>query len=170
MQRVGFLSACVLAALAPLLQRPLAPAARADFPGWPRQLDGRVLQPLNMTDAERRFARDFPGRIGTFADGRRHVILRFVTRRTRRLHPAADCYRGLGYQVEPLPSHTDEQGRVWSALRATRGERVLRVREHIHGADGAWSDVSSWYWAALMKRTAGPWWATTVVSVEPGGN
>jgi hypothetical protein len=50
-----------------------------------------------------------------------------------------------------------------SELIATRGSERLRVRERIYTAAGdSWTDVSSWYWQAVLERTTGPWWAITV--------
>lgn len=172
MSRSFFLTTCTLAALVPLLQRPAPSPLTADFVGWPERFEGRVLEPMQISEAEARFARGFPGRIATFSDGQRHVILRYVTARTRKLHPAADCYRGLGYRIEPQARHTDEHGHGWGAFRAMRRGRRLWVRERINSMDGTgWSDVSSWYWAALLGRTTGPWWSVTVVETalrDPG--
>jgi hypothetical protein len=49
-------------------------------------------------------------------------------------------------------------------LHAERGAERLRIRERIIDAGGAtWTDISSWYWAALLGRSRGPWWAVTVI-------
>ena len=58
------------------------------------------MRPLALSAVERRFAERFPGRIARLTDGRQIVVLRDVARPTRLLHPAADCYRGLGYRIE----------------------------------------------------------------------
>ena len=50
-----------------------------------------------MSEVEQRFAARFPGAIARFSDGERVIVLRHVERPTRMLHPAADCFRGLGY-------------------------------------------------------------------------
>jgi hypothetical protein len=53
---------------------------------------------------------------------------------------------------------------------ASRGGTRLRVCESIRdSAGGEWTDVSSWYWAALLGRSSGPWWATTVAERTPPG-
>jgi hypothetical protein len=58
---------------------------------------------------------------------------------------------------------TDVRGRRWSCFDAKRKGSTLFVRERIHDDTGqAWTDVSSWYWAAVLSDTAGPWWALTV--------
>ncbi len=162
----------MFAALIPML--PLgsghSPAATQGvaFPGWPAQLEGRELKPLPLTERELRFGEDFPGKIGRFTDGRTEVIVRWVTEATRKLHPASDCFEGIGFRVQPLPLHVDEHGSRWSSFTATRGNERLRVRERIYAGTGeSWSDVSSWYWAALRETSAGPWWAITIAEAEP---
>ena len=161
----AFVAACALAALAPLLPRPSAAAVEAAFPGWPSTVDGRPLHVRPLLPREQRFAAGFPGRIATFGDGRRTYVIRWVTRATRRLHPAADCFRGAGYAIEPRPLFRDDDGRVWSSFTASRGATRLRVRERIGEVGGgeAFTDASSWYWSALLGRSEGPWWAWTVV-------
>jgi len=161
--------ACALAALAPFASRPGAAAADAAFPGWPATLDGRLLQARPLLPREQRFAAGFPGRIATFGDGRRLYVVRWVTRATRRLHPAADCYRGAGYAIEPRALLRDADGRSWSSFIAVRGQTRLLVRERIADARGgeAFTDASSWYWAALLARSDGPWWAWTIVENAP---
>jgi hypothetical protein len=43
----------------------------------------------------------------------------------------------------------------------------LVVREAItDSAVGRWTDVSEWYWSALLGRAEGPWWAITVAEQE----
>jgi hypothetical protein len=68
---------------------------------WPREWRGQALQPLARSAVEARFAERFPGRIARFsvAGGGEELVLREVQRPTRMLHPAADCWRGIGWQV-----------------------------------------------------------------------
>lgn len=163
----------LLLAAAALL--PLAPAgrdhvgaARARAVEWPAQWDGRTLRPLALSDVERRFTARFPGAIGRFDDGRRVVVLREVDAPTRMLHPAADCFRGLGHRIERTQLERDEQGRLWRAFDAVApdGER-LRVRERIEAADGsAFTDASAWFWAAALGSSRGPWRAVTLVEAS----
>jgi len=169
-ESLTFVAACVLAALAPLSLRGSVVTSDPVFPGWPATWDGQALRPRTATQAETAFVRHFPGRMAAFDDGRRHLLLRYVTRPTRRLHPASDCYRGAGYTIEPRPLRVDADGRRWSCFRARRGEVSLLVCESIAGANRrSWSDVSTWYWAALLKPSAGPWWAATVAEPLPPG-
>lgn len=135
----------------------------ATEPPWPTQFEGHNLIRLELTAQERLFGRDFPGHIARFTDGSREIIIRWVQRPTRRLHPAADCLKGVGYEVTPRPIRRDHEGRQWGCFDATRQHKRLRVCERIgDGQQRSWSDVSSWYWAAMLQRTEGPWWAITV--------
>jgi hypothetical protein len=158
-----FALACALAALAPWV--PTSPVAAADgFPGWPASFEGRALTRLPLTPIEERFGQNFPGRVGRFSDGRREVILRWVSEGTRKLHPSGDCFKANGYQLTPQPVTTIGAQR-WSGFVAVRGAQKFDVRERIHdAAGGQWSDVSAWYWAVQLGQTSGPWWAVTVAS------
>jgi exosortase/archaeosortase family protein len=165
-----YFSLCALAAFLPFVPAAGSPAPVPGFPGWPETFEGRPLRPLPLAEGERRFLGDFPGRAAKFTDGGREILLRWVAEPSRRLHPSADCLRGAGAEVRPLPAWRDRQGRLWGCQEMVRDGRRLRVRERIAaglpGADGesgaAWTDVSSWYWSALLGRTRGPWWAVTV--------
>lgn len=155
-----------LAAALPLL----APtASRADVATrhveWPTQWDGRTLRPLAMSEVEQRFAARFPGAIARFSDGERVIVLRRVEQPTRMLHPAADCFRGLGYAIERAGLERDAQQRLWRCFEAQgRDGQRLRVCERIEAEDGAsFIDPSSWFWAAALGQSAGPWQAITVV-------
>lgn len=170
-RNIIFLVACVLTALAPLTVR-FASSARntseargADvrFPGWLTHFDGHTLTQLPLSEREQRFGGDFPGRIARFTDGEREIIVRWVTEPTRKLHPAADCFQGIGYQVRPLPLRLERDGTRWASFVATRNDETLKVYERIYDEAGkGWTDASSWYWAATSGETQGAWWAITV--------
>ena len=122
-----------LAAALPLL----APtASRADGTArhveWPTQWDGRALRPLAMSEVEQRFAARFPGAIARFSDGERVIVLRRVEQPTRMLHPAADCFRGLGYRIERAGLERDAQQRLWRCFDAVSADLA---RHHRQGAD-----------------------------------
>ncbi len=160
-----FIFCCLLAAIAPFAPfRREAANPQSTFPGWPTQFEGRTLTQLPLSSREERFAADFPGRIARFSDGRREIIIRWVTRETRALHPASDCFKGLGYSTRSLPAHVDPAGRHWGSFQALRGDEALRVHERVFDSmdKASWSDVSSWYWQTLMGKTSGGWWAITV--------
>lgn len=160
-----FLVAALVAGLVPFLGGRDSGNRKAGttFPGWPAQLEGRPLTPLPLTAREAGFVRDFPGRIGRFSDGSREIILRWVAAPTRKLHPAADCLRGSGYTIVPLPARISETGAAMSCFRARRGGEAMSVCEVIRDEAGSsWPDVSAWYWHALTGRGRGPWWSLTI--------
>lgn len=171
MHRRYYLIACALAALMPFLSArfgtPLTGAAAVSFPGWPNTLAGRALTPLPLNEMEKKFATDFPGRIARFSDGEREIIIRWVTEATRKMHPASDCFQGLGYSVKPLAAHRDETGTLWASFAAAKGDERLVVYEQIHSDSGeTWTDVSAWYWSALRHEGSGSWWAITVAEKQ----
>lgn len=159
------LAACVFAAVMPLIPWKGSPEqSEFQFPGWPSHYENRSLKQLALSEREQRFARGFPGRIAKFTDGRRTIVMRWVRQRTRKLHPATDCFRGIGYAVKPLPVRVDSQGNLWGSIECSKGNEKTKVCERIRDEAGrSWADVSSWYWGALLGGTDGPWWATTVV-------
>ncbi|NLI47979.1 MAG: hypothetical protein GX414_12810 [Acidobacteria bacterium] len=165
LRRVTFWVACLvvagLPAVAPMGNRTPRPAA---FPGWPATFEGCPLVRVPLTQFDRSIGANFPGRIGRFRLNGRVVLLRWLAEPSRGLHPAADCFRGSGYQVRPLPVWAAPGGSRWGCLLAVRGSKRLQIRERIIGTGGgSWTDVSSWYWAALLGSSRGPWWAVTVV-------
>jgi hypothetical protein len=131
---------------------------------WPSSIDGAALRPLALTAVEQRFAQKFPGRIGRFEADGAIWVLRDVARPTRALHPAGDCFRGLGYRIEQTQLHHDADARLWRCFIAERdGERV-RACERIVDANGhGFVDASSWFWAASLGQSIGPWRAVTKV-------
>lgn len=161
------LIACAIAAAVPLwLHQGAGPAkAQSSFPGWPHTFAGAPLRELPLSLRERQLLSDFPGRVGRFACTRSDLVIRWVTSETRMLHPASDCYRALGYTVKPLPLYVDSGGRRWGAFQASRAGRSVYVREQIIDPAGrSFSDVSAWYWSALLGKSQGPWWVFTVVA------
>lgn len=155
-------TACLMAATAPVWARQPVRAVY-DFPGWPVKVEGRAIRAIALSEDERKFAMDFPGRIGRFTDGSREIILRWVATPTRQLHPAEVCFKGWGYSVEPQPLHRTIDGESWGSFLARRGRETLAVRTCIRDADGkSWPDVSSWYWPSALGRSRGPWLATTI--------
>jgi len=159
-----------LAASLPLLSAPRAEAPVRHVE-WPHEWEGRALRPLALTEVEQRFAARFPGAIARFSDGERVLVLLRVTEPTRMLHPAADCFRGLGYRIERTQLERDTHARLWRCFEAQgRDGQRLRVCERIEpvesanqAAGEAFVDASSWFWAAALGRSRGPWQAVTVV-------
>jgi len=164
----------VLAVVPLLTSEPLQASTPISQPEWPDHYEGERLRPLALSDVERRFAAQFPGAIARFTDERRVITLRQVNAPTRKLHPAADCFRGLGYRVSDIALSHRESGQGSSGRQpaqlqrcfvATRQERSFRVCEVIEDAAGrGFTDTSAWYWAALSGESQGPWLAVTTVS------
>ena len=156
------LAAC---ALWPLLGRGHADGERARaVHEWPRVWQGHTLRPLAMTAVEQRFAERFPGHIGRFAADGSVWVLRDVTRPTRALHPASDCFRGLGYRIEQTQLQRETDDRLWRCFIAERrGERVRVCERIVDAHDQDFIDASSWFWAATLGRSTGPWRAMTRV-------
>lgn len=131
----------------------------------PREWNGRPLRPLALGAVEARFASRFPGRIARLTDEQSVLVWRDVTAPTRMLHPAADCYRGLGYRIADARLERDVGGLLWRSFVATREGHRVRVAERIVGRDGStFTDASAWFWAARLGRSQGPWQAITVAT------
>jgi hypothetical protein len=155
-----------LCALAPLAvyhaQAGIASSKSLSAFEWPQQLDGKPLRPMALGAVENRFAQQFPGRIGKFSTEDEAVTLRTVDRPTRMLHPATDCYRGLGYRILDSRLERDSKGRLWRCFTAWRDGVAYRVCERIEAADGqGFTDTSAWFWSAALEKSAGPWLAIT---------
>ncbi|NUZ04230.1 hypothetical protein HQN59_00500 [Schlegelella sp. ID0723] len=159
------LAACALLPVALPTRATGAPATRMAPVEPPREWQGRPLRPLALGAVEARFAAQFPGRIERLTDGRDVVVWRQVATPTRMLHPAADCYRGLGYRIADARLERDADGALWRCFVATRDGRRVRVCERIVDAAGdAFTDASAWFWAASLGRSAGPWQAVTIAT------
>ncbi len=163
----------LLCALVPLAgadtSTPTHVALPRDAAEWPREWAGQALQPLSRSAVEARFASHFPGRIARFrmADSGDELVLREVDRPTRMLHPAADCWRAIGWQVDAARLVRDDassEGLLWRCFEARQGGQRVRVCERIVDADGqAFTDTSAWFWAASLGQSHGPWQAVTTV-------
>ena len=160
-------AAAAAAALAPLLERSNGAAASAPFPGWPTEYESRALNELPLTPREAAFVQDFPGRVGRFSDGTREIIIRWVGTPTRRLHSAADCFRGSGYTITPVAARKASDGIMMGCFRATLRGASMTVCEVIRDdRGGSWSDVSAWYWDGMLRSSAPPWWSFVVAQSE----
>ena len=156
----------VACGLAPLLRSQAStPAHVVIWPEPPRSWHGRLLRPLALAEVEQQFADRFPGRVVRATDGDNVLVFRDLDVPTRMLHPAADCYRGLGYRIVDARLERDAQRALWRCFEAERAGRRVRVCERIVDAAGAsFTDASSWFWAAQLGRSHGPWQAVTVAS------
>ncbi len=130
---------------------------------------GRLRQ-LPLTTVEQRFAQGFPGGIARFTDGDTIWVIRHLTEPTRMLHPAADCFRGLGYQVNSPKVLERNDGNHWRCFLANRGNQ-LQVCERIFDTENKqWTDVSAWYWETLFQPGKHEWWAVTQVNRSDSNN
>ncbi|MEY2483039.1 MAG: hypothetical protein QOK24_1567 [Verrucomicrobiota bacterium] len=164
--RATFVGLCAAAALAPLRAPNNAPASHS-LPAWPQEWEGTAIQQIALSDRDQKFNENFPGRIAKFTDGRRELILRWVTTASRQLHSSADCFRGAGFSVTPQPALRDGKGERWSCFLAVRGDHRLLVRERIADQHGhEWTDVSAWFWSAALQQTRGPWLSVTIVETK----
>jgi hypothetical protein len=160
-----YLVSCAVAIGAPYMPLPeLPPDEQPGFPGWPSEYEGRELLPVDVSQREKAFEAQFPGKMAKFIDGDRMIIMRWVTKPTRKLHPASDCFKAVGYRVRPSNIKVDDHGNAWGAFQGARSGESLKVYERIYDSSGGkWTDVSSWYWAAILGKTSGPWWALTII-------
>ncbi|MBF0308495.1 MAG: hypothetical protein HQL56_03050 [Magnetococcales bacterium] len=133
------------------------------FAGWPREWQGLPLRQLPLADYEQAFGTGFPGRLARFTDGRRQIVIRWITQATRKLHPASDCFRALGYDISPLPAARTSKIHHLHCFLATAQRDKFHVCEWVQDdRGGQWSDISQWFWQALMSPESGPWWSYTV--------
>jgi len=164
--KLAFASTLVACATAAAFHHPASPGSppppRAAVE-LPSQWDGRALRPLALGAVEQRFASHFPGQIAKLTDGAQVLVWREVDRPTRMLHPAADCYRGLGYRIDDAQLERDAHDRLWRCFVASLHGQRVRVCERIVDARGqAFTDASSWFWAAELGQSTGPWQAVTI--------
>ncbi|MEM0966285.1 MAG: exosortase/archaeosortase family protein [Verrucomicrobiota bacterium] len=123
---------------------------------WSASSDGRYLLLESFEEG------GIPVRL--YQDDEALLLVRHVEKPTRRLHPADDCFRGAGWGIENGTLWKDPYERNWRRFYATKDGNELEIRQRIEGADG-WSgtDVSQWYWNAVLGKTKGPWKAWVVV-------
>lgn len=128
----------------------------------PTEWAGQPLRPLALSAVEQRFAQRFPGTVDRMTDGHQVLVFRTVNRPTRMLHPATDCYRGLGYRIHSEQLEARMDNTLWRCFVAVRAGRAVRVCERIEDAAGqGYADTSAWYWAAVTHQSTGPWMAVT---------
>lgn len=161
--RIAVLFAAIAGAI-PSLPDAAPPPPAATSP-WPARYEGRPLTRIAPAPEDRFLARQFPGQVARFSDGRRQIVLRRVAVATRTLHPASDCFRAIGYTVTPAPMRLAPDGQPASCFTASRDGRTLLACEQVRDAGGgkSWPDISSWYWSALLGGSQGPWTAALTV-------
>lgn len=128
------------------------------------QIGCNNLKVVALTADDKAFAQAFPGLVEKFADGHKSILVRTVKCETRQLHSSSDCYKGMGFKVKALPILMHD-GIRWSRFEASRLNERVQVSECIFDQSGdMWTDVSSWYWSALLGKTKGPWSFITVAT------
>jgi len=164
----ALLPLCVLWSLGQVVaERVASPPVAQSTPSveWPTEWQGNPLRPLALSEVEQRFARHFPGTLARLTDGRQVLVLRQVNQPTRMLHPATDCYRGLGYRIHNEQLEVQADHARWRCFVAERGDHAVRVCERIEDAHGqGFTDASAWYWASVAGQSSGPWRAMTVAT------
>ena len=164
--RLQWVAVCLAVVMVPILAGTFVPSSEAAgrFSGWAGDWDGAPLKRIDFTWRERAFIDGFPGQVAHFSDGRRELIMRYTERATRKMLPAADCFREAGFRISKLNGYTDAKGRNWSLFEAEKFGETLRVSERVADRRGRdWTGVNSWYWAATFGWSSGPWWTITMV-------
>ncbi|MCI0444528.1 hypothetical protein L0152_15135 [bacterium] len=163
-----FVIACLIAMLIPFTQsRSSIITGQFHFDGWPAEFDGEVLMPIASNDNSDVFASGFDGKIGRFQFGKADLVIRWVSKPSRSIHPAADCFRANGYKIQDEKLCTDQNNQIWRCFIATRKTERFYIKERILDSKGlAWVDTSSWYWAGTLGKTKGPWWFYTIRSTR----
>ena len=155
----------IAAGCLPLLKSAPAQVAVSPQASFPAQFEGRAIYRQPLTEREEAFLKDFPGEIARFTDGSREILFRVVNRPTRQLHSSGDCLKAAGYSIEHQPMRLSETGEQWGCFTAGRNGARVAVCERVYDSGGqSFSDVSSWFWSAILGRTEGPWVAVTVAS------
>ncbi|HEY9684241.1 MAG TPA: archaeosortase/exosortase family protein [Oculatellaceae cyanobacterium] len=162
-RRTAFVSLCCIAGLIPLMPNPTKSAATAIPPPiWPTHVSGIKIMPVECLQEEQAFAKDFPGYMKRFTDGSNAYFVRYISSETRQLHPSRDCFRGMGYQLNPGPIIVETDGTRWSSFRARKSTSEYTVTERVYDSNGqSWTDISEWYWAAALHNSKGPWFDIT---------
>lgn len=166
MFKTFFVVVCVASALFPLLSGngQAAEVKTHDFV-WPTSFEGQTLKQLKLTAREIKFTQHFPGEIRRFSCGKQEILIRWITRANRKVHPSSDCFKGFGHLITPQDLHEDSNKNLWGSFIASKDNQSLTVREIIYDAQGqSYSDVSSWYWNCILGKSQGPWCAYTVAS------
>jgi hypothetical protein len=162
---IPYLLACVIAALVPFKEHKNE-ASYEEFTGWPKEFEGQELIPISIdAKLQSMLSKNFNGKVGYFLNGTDEVVIRWVSHPSRSVHPATDCFQASGYKIRDEELCRDSQNELWRCFTATHKNENYNVRERIIDSEGnSWSDVSSWYWAATLQKTSGPWWLYTIRS------
>ena len=137
-----------------------------EFPGWPDGFEGRPWTRVRRPEGPATVFSQQTIASAVFRQDERKVVLRWIRNPTRTVHPASDCFRARGYDVERARLVRDASGFTWSEFTVRREGEYWRVRERLFSESGeTWTDVPAWYWSVWRRPGSGPWWAVT--AVEP---
>jgi len=164
MFKIVFIVLCLASAFLPLFSADDKAETKApqNFV-WPTRFEGKELKELELSARELKFSKNFPGEIKRFSDGQREILVRWIKSPNRKVHPSSDCFKGFGFQITAQPLHQDSHSNLWGCFIASKDDEQLLVREIIYDANQQnFSDVSAWYWSAVMAKSEGPWIAYTV--------
>lgn len=162
-----FYLAILIVAVVPLLPSKKVQHLADTSVEWPEYFEGIKLSEMELNSSELEWAKSFPGSVKKFSLANAQVLFRHVNHPTRSLHSARDCFRAAGFTISPLPIRIDQDRNRWGCFRAQRSDQDLVSCERIFGIDGInYTDVSAWYWNAMLDKSAGPWWAITLIEVQ----
>lgn len=162
MQNIIFISLSLLAFSMPFLKEKQDDNLNT-FKGWNKTFEGQKLVELPLTDNEKVFSKDFPGKISKFKTNNENIIMRYIEKPTRMLHSSSDCFKGIGYSIDFKPIEIDKTGIRWSSFIASKNGINLKVKERIFNKSNNWTDVSSWYWENILKLGNKPFTAITII-------
>ena len=128
---------------------------------------GQRLVPIPLSENEVHFYRHFPGQVSIYQMGNSRLIVRQLTRATRRLHPVAHCLRAEGYQIETVTT-LKVGSQNWGHFKAIRDGETIEIRERIHSLQSGteWTEVSAWFWAVFLNPDNGPWQSVAIITPQ----
>jgi exosortase/archaeosortase family protein len=130
---------------------------------------GHPITKIALSPVEENFYAHFPGSIAIYEGRDFKLIVREVTRATRKLHPASHCLRAEGFHIGDKTTITDDEENRWLTYTASRNGNEWNVRERItQKTDGKqWTEISAWYWHAFFHPKEGVWIAETTIVPAP---
>ena len=136
---------------------------------WPEEILGEKIIETPLSDQDKIFLTDFPGKVARFRSTNKEYSLRYITRPSRKLHSSAVCLSSNAAEISYLPLWEDRQGRRWSQFKAKWKRKNLLVKEIIIDKNHkSSSDASSWYWQAILNKSDGPWLSITqITTIQP---
>ncbi len=94
------------------------------------EYQGQALTQIPLTLGEEKFYGNFPGSIAIYEGEGFKLIIRKVSRATRKLHPASHCLRAEGFLVGEKSVVESDEGK-WLEYFVERNGDKFRVRERV---------------------------------------